>query len=381
MKRNLLKLMLLSTLFCACKKDKKVNEPEKSRPLQTQAAEQQLEWLTSATNMKGVAVAVVDEKSILWQKSSGYADVERGLKLTENNMFSLASLAKPIVAATVLKLVKEGKLDLDKDVNSYLPFKIKNPHHPETVITLRRLLTHTSGIRDSVYVQIIQEIAVEETDVKMSTSTFLKEILTEGGHFYRDYTYDENTFKYNYSNIGAALASYIVERVTGKEFDQYTTETLFNPLGLNKMCWHLRDLKLSDLSRNYDSSGKKGVIYTTVDYSSGGLFSNIGDLATLCQLFLNNGVHNGKKIWPDGVVADMTRITYPDEIPDQGFFLDKTQMNNVQVYGNNGTREGYSSFMYWSAELKRGVVIIINTAQNKESAEGINKLLELAFKI
>ncbi|RQO69785.1 hypothetical protein DBR43_17145 [Pedobacter sp. KBW06] len=381
MKRNLLKLLVLASLFCACKKEKKPAEPAKPLPLQTQATEQQLEWLTTATNMKGVSVAVVDETSIRWQKSAGYADVERGIKLTDNHMFSLASLAKPVIGAIVIKLVKEGKLNLDKDVNSYLPFKIKNPHLPDDVITLRRLLSHSSGITDTVYNDILPEIAAEEIDSKIPVATFLKEMLTVEGRFYQEYTFDREKIKYHYSNTGAALAAYIVERVTGKEFDQYTTETLLNPLGLNKMCWHLRDLKLSDMSKNYDSLGAKGPIFTTPDYCAGGLLSDTRDLATLCQLFLNNGVHQGKKIWPDGVVSDMTKITYPKEIPDRGFFIDKTSLNGATVYGNNGTRAGYTAFMYWSVELKRGVVIIINTQENQQSKPGIKKLMELAFKI
>jgi CubicO group peptidase (beta-lactamase class C family) len=96
----------------------------------------------------GIAVAVVRGDRIVWSDAVGWADRERGLRTTPNTAFQLASVSKTVTCAGIMALVEDGRLDLDADVNEYLPFEVRVPSAPGVPITMRTLLTHTSAIRD-----------------------------------------------------------------------------------------------------------------------------------------------------------------------------------------------------------------------------------------
>ena len=96
----------------------------------------------------GIAAAVVRGNQVVWSAGAGWADIERGIPTTRDTVFQLASVSKTVTCAGIMTLVEDGVLDLDADVNRYLPFKVQVPAVPGVPITMRALLTHTSAIRD-----------------------------------------------------------------------------------------------------------------------------------------------------------------------------------------------------------------------------------------
>ena len=102
----------------------------------------------------GLGAAVIVDRQVVWMKGYGFADRARARPFTPNTIMNVGSIAKPFVGVAMMRAVHEGKLSLDEDINTYLPFRVVNPHHPNERITLRHLATHSSSITDrwEVYV-------------------------------------------------------------------------------------------------------------------------------------------------------------------------------------------------------------------------------------
>src|SRR5687768_11068135 len=101
-----------------------------------------------AAHFAGLSAAVVRDGEIVWTGEYGWRNVADALPVTPQTQFETASISKTIVCATVLQLWEQGLLDLDADIDTYLPISIRNPAHPSTPITMRQLLVHTSSISD-----------------------------------------------------------------------------------------------------------------------------------------------------------------------------------------------------------------------------------------
>jgi hypothetical protein len=114
----------------------------------TDELEQYLHRKLVEANTPGIAVAVVRGDEIVWSAGVGWADRERRIRATRNSVFQLASVSKTVTCAGIMALVEDGLIDLDADVNTYLPFEVHIPHAPDIPITMRTILTHTSAIRD-----------------------------------------------------------------------------------------------------------------------------------------------------------------------------------------------------------------------------------------
>ena len=93
-----------------------------------------------------IVTCIIKEDSIVWNKSFGYANLENKVPATENTHYLLASVSKLVTAVAVMQLHEKGKINIDDDINKYLPFSVKNPKYSDTPITPRMLLTHRSGL-------------------------------------------------------------------------------------------------------------------------------------------------------------------------------------------------------------------------------------------
>jgi CubicO group peptidase (beta-lactamase class C family) len=171
-------------------------------------------------NIAGAVVLVVKNGQVLFAKGYGYSDVDKKTSVSvDATLFRPGSISKLFTWTAVMQLVEQGKLDLGRDVNSYLDFKI--PATYSQPITLRNIMTHTPGFEEQIKDLINEEGA---------STTTLKEHLTR--HI------PERIFRPGttpaYSNYGAALAGYIVERVSGRPFNDYVAENIFQPLGMTR---------------------------------------------------------------------------------------------------------------------------------------------------
>jgi hypothetical protein len=120
----------------------------RAAPARTTDLEEYLHRKLAEANTPGIAVAVVCEGEVAWSTGVGWADRERRIRATNETVFQLASVSKTVTCAGIMALVEDGLIDLDADVNTYLPFEVHVPDATDVPITMRQLLTHTSAIRD-----------------------------------------------------------------------------------------------------------------------------------------------------------------------------------------------------------------------------------------
>lgn len=98
--------------------------------------------------MVGVGAAIVVDKRLVWSKGYGFADRERAIAFMPDTVMNIGSISKTVTGAALMRAVQDDKLSLDADINTYLPFQVRNPAFPDEPITLRQLATHTASIAD-----------------------------------------------------------------------------------------------------------------------------------------------------------------------------------------------------------------------------------------
>ena len=169
-------------------------------------------------HLAGATVAVVKDGRIVFAEGYGYADREqRTPVVADETLFYPGSAGKLFTWTAVMQLVEEGKLDLDADINTYLDFEIPDTY-PEP-ITMAHLMTHMAGFEE----QLAALLAEDEQDV-LPLREFLIRYMPERVYPPGEY--------FAYSNYGTALAGYIVERVSGEPYEQYVTDHILKPLGM-----------------------------------------------------------------------------------------------------------------------------------------------------
>lgn len=226
----LMLLILLSTVGPAAAKDNSAAwaKDESSAPLQASGPSDPAEleaFLDDyfATTMgdnhiAGAAISVVKDGKLFFTKGYGYADVENKILVDpEQTIFRTGSVGKVFTWTAVMQLVEQGKLDLDADINTYLDFHIPDTY-PQP-ITLKHLMTHTSGIEDRWIGSLVPDASELVPERAWMIANFPGRVRSPGEVA-------------GYSNYNAMLGGYIVARVSGEPYDQYIQKHIFDPLGM-----------------------------------------------------------------------------------------------------------------------------------------------------
>jgi CubicO group peptidase (beta-lactamase class C family) len=190
----------------------------------------------------------------------GWADRERGIRATSQTVFQLESVAKTVTCAGIMALVEDGLMDLDEDINTYLPFEVHIPDAPDVPITMRQLLTHTSAIRDRW--QVWGSPWSEPTlyfhgDSPISLGDFCRSYFVHGGNRYRRRKnfYDRAPgSRYGYSNLATALAGFAAEAASGIDFNELCKQRVCEPLGMTDSGFRLTDIGTTNLAMPYRTS-------------------------------------------------------------------------------------------------------------------------------
>jgi CubicO group peptidase (beta-lactamase class C family) len=205
----------------------------------------QIELAVEEGSMPSLSVGVIVGDELVWAKS--YGTTPAGI----HTAYETGSISKTFTAVAILQLYERGLLGLDADISDYLPFQIRHPDHPNSPITVRMLLNHTSGltrVTDDYNRFVLRDHAIQDAvnrhfdldlhelnfDRLYNRGEFYEAYLVPGGTFYSDDVWAGNLGSYEYSNIGFGLLAYIVERVSGQTFEEYLGQNIFQPLEMNE---------------------------------------------------------------------------------------------------------------------------------------------------
>ncbi len=216
----------------------------------------------------GVALVVKDGKTV-YRKAFGMANLELGIKMKPDNVFRIGSITKQFTASAIMKLVEDGKINLDDDISKYIK---DYPVHGHT-ITIEHLLTHTSGIKSYTGMkEWTQEVHKKDFTPQEMVDYFKSQPM--------DFTPGE---KFRYNNSGYFLLGYIIEIVSGKTYADYINDNFFEPLDMGNSYYGSTTRIIKNRASGY---AKKEDIYVNDDflsmtqpYSAGSLLSTVDDLS------------------------------------------------------------------------------------------------------
>jgi CubicO group peptidase (beta-lactamase class C family) len=313
----------------------------------------------------GVAVAIIDRDAATpYAAAFGFADVARGRRLTPDTPMHLASVSKLFTATSLVQLFQRRGLDLHDDVNRFLDFEVRNPHHPDVPITPLELITHTSSISDEGHVGALSE---GNGDPTLSLSSFLKSYLVPGGRLYsekRSFWGASPGTRWSYSNVAVALAGYVIQSVSGQGFAAYTQSHLFEPLEIENAHWYLDQFAPGVIATPYRYAHGRFIPYPQEGYPdvpAGMLRCSVNDLATAVRAMLGGRVGN-PRVLPRPEVAEMLR----DQVQRSVYRYQGLGWTNEPIYGrpavgHSGSDRGAANIVILSKDKRRAVAVLTNT--------------------
>lgn len=264
-----------------------------------------------------------------------------------------------MTATAIMKLWELGELDLDRDINEYLPFEIRNPHYPEVPITTRILLTHRSGLawpngEDPDFYHIYPQ------NTAPPLGPWLQQYLVpEGAEYVAAMWLNTRPGQtVQYSNVGGALLGYLVEAISGQDFAAYCRENIFIPLEMPNTGFTLDDFDdRQNFATLYADNNTVVNEYSVKFYPATTLRSTLTDFSHYLITILNGGELNGKRILQEATVNEMLRL----HVASAGLGL--IWWNHGSGYmGHTGSFWGVSSSMDVNRTKRLGVLIFTNKA-------------------
>lgn len=371
-------LLLLATALCSAE----------AQP-RSEAIHDAVQKEIDAKEVSGAVTLVATKDKLLHEDAAGFADTASGRKMSPDTLFWIASMTKPVTGAAVMMMQDAGKLSIDDPVEKHLPeFKgLRFKDGPSTAITIRHLLTHTSGMG---------EISANETKSCHTLEDAVKLYVRKPLQF-------EPGTKWSYCQSSINTAARIVEVVSGELYPDFLEKHLFKPLGMNDTTFYLTSEQDKRLATSY-LRNEKGELQPTENFllagasatsrerfphANGGLFSTARDYVKFCQMVSSGGRFEGHQVLSPESVKQMTTILTGDLktgfTPGNGWGLawcvvrepqGVTKMLSAGTHGHGGV---YGT-QAWIDPVKDRIYILLVQRANFPNADdsGVRKAFQQA---
>jgi len=302
----------------------------------------------TSSRSPGCAVGVTRAGSLVFAKGYGVADLQRATPITPDTRFYIASVSKQFTAMSVVLLALDGKLSLDDSIRKWVP---EVPSFG-TVITLRQLLTHTSGLRD--YFTLLA-VSGWPSDGTLTENQFLTLVSRQKSLNFAPG--DE----FLYSNTGYALLSIVVRRASGQSLRTFAAERIFKPLGMTHT--EFRDdhtALIPERALGYQPTGSTyRISQPEMDVvGDGGVYSTVEDLAKWDANF-RSGLVGGQRaiemLEAPGTLNDGQIIPY-------AFAMAIGEFHGIKTYSHSGAYGGYRSTLLRFPQRDLSVITLCNTS-------------------
>ncbi len=295
----------------------------------------------------GVSVLMARNGQIIYQKGFGYADVGNRVPVTPETKFRIGSITKQFIASAILRMQEEGKLSVEDKLSKFVP---GFPRGDE--VTIRHLLTHTSGIRSYTgRPGFLKYVTMPVTPAALVDTI-------------KSYPYDFNPGdRYLYNNSGFFLLGYIIEKISGLSLADYLEDSLFKPLGMNNTGVYTVTRLLENEAYGYDRDSMNIVKALNWDMTwaggAGALYSTAQDLYTW-----NEAVFNGKVLSAESMAAAFTPVVLNSgEKIEYGFGWSLSDYRGSNFISHGGGLHGFLSYIARQPEEKTTVVVLCNSTQ------------------
>lgn len=307
----------------------------------------------------GMSVALYDENGVIYKDDFGYTDKENSKLVDEDTVYDWGSVSKLLIWISAMQLAEQGALDLNEDIQTYLPENFLKNLTYDKKITMIDLMNHQAGFQEMYFIQTVNEDEIVSLEQALSQN--------QPKQVYKPGTVTA------YSNWGASLAAYIVQNISGVDYAEYVRENIFKPLDMKHTSIN------ADLSDNmwvkeqreklicYDINGDKvpnnGDGYCIL-YPAGSATGTIDDFLTFAKTITPNGNKECPLFKNQETFKEMYTATsyYGDSgVPNNyhGFFANQL---GVEILGHGGNTFGCSSMIQFDPTTGLGMVVMTNQA-------------------
>ena len=338
-------------------------EVAKLAPAERKEIETAVAKFMAKNGAPGISVAVVKGGEYVWAAGFGMADLENSVPATSQTLYRLASLSKPITAVAAMQLWQQGKLDLDAPVQKYCP---AFPEKSEGPITTRELLSHTAGIRHYRRGPVL--------DPQVASTKHLKNPIQDGLDFFKnDPLVSKPGAEFHYSTYGYSVIGCVIEGVTGGEYADDVTKSVFAPGAMDTARVDDRFAIIPRRTRFYQKDENGNILNSDFLDSSykipgGGWLASAEDMA-----------HFEAAMLDDTLVKRSTRdlmwtATLNKLGKGYGLGFGVTKQDDIVTIAHGGDQQGTSTFIGMVPAQKLGVVVLINMEEVDKSTLGLDLL-------
>lgn len=328
--------------------------------------EREVRAAMTSTKAPAISIAVTRDTSLVLLRTFGTADLENNVPASNRSVFRVASVSKPITAVAVMQLVEQGKLDLDAEIQRYVP-----EYPPQSKpITLRQLLLHTSGIRHY------------KDDAEFSTTFHCDSLIQGIAVFSKSALEHQPGEKITYSTYGFVLLGVAVERASGLRFTDYLRRFVFLPAGMRDTRQDVIFDIVPHRVRGYEKLENGEIrnpklVDTSCRIPAGGLLSTAADLGRFLIALQNGKLMNAVRVdemFRNYVTPDLIQRTVAGqqippgyEFPGFGLGWAISTPGRKGVLWHGGNQQGATSIIYYIPESRTGIAILMNLeAQGNE---------------
>ncbi|HET7695784.1 MAG TPA: serine hydrolase domain-containing protein [Vicinamibacterales bacterium] len=297
----------------------------------------------------GCAVGVGRDGRVALARAYGMADLERDVPNTADTIFEAGSVSKQFTAAAVLLLARDGKLSLDDPVRKYVP---ELPDYgPDRTITIRHMLTHTSGLRDWGEVA---GLAGWPRGRRVHTHAHVLDIVSRQ----KGLNFAPGT-NWSYSNTGYNLAAILVARVSGQSFAEFSRDRIFTPLGMTRTSWrddYTRIVRNRAIAYAPSPAGYREDMPFENVHGNGGLLTTVGDLLRWNENFASPTIGDLRL-----VTAQQTPGTFADgRAHEYALGLYVRTYRGVREVSHSGATAGYRAFLVRYPDQRLSIAVLCN---------------------
>jgi CubicO group peptidase (beta-lactamase class C family) len=330
-----------------------------------------VEEVMRESGVPGAAIAVVTKSGPMWIETFGVTNVSTGQPVTRSTVFRTGSVGKSFIALAIMKLQEQGRLNLNAKLSELAPeLDIQNPSENKSPVRVIHLLEHTSGFDD----MILSEVRNRTDDPAIPLLEVFRKF--PGPQRAR---WEPGT-RVAYSNPGYAVAGYLIEKVTGKRFEEFIQDELLAPLGMRESGYLLSDEMKKNLATGYEGIPPKSIPYYATYMRPGGEFkASISDMTLWLQMLIGRGSTVAAQICSASSLARMERGETSTAAraglrSSFGAGIDSDNSKEILTLGHGGAIDGFVATYQYIPAQRVGYAILLN-ADSDSALDAIEKLV------
>jgi len=309
-------------------------------------------------NIPGLSIAIIDKSGIIWSEGFGFTDRSKTKKVTPKTLFRIGSLSKAYTATAFFRAVQKGLVKLDDPIRKFYPeFSINTTYDKKEIdkITFRHLLAHRAGLQHFTLMSDIEGYPLYSFDKYIDSIN----------QSWQKYPVGES-HSYSYSNAGYDLVAYILQRITGKKFEDWMKEEVYEPLRMNSSLVGTQNVLDNDnwARGHYDEKEYHSELLISPNLGAGAQYSSVNDMANFVKMHLNNGNVDDKQFLTEESLSELYSIPYADEhqlvVIGMGMGVIKNKFGGELMLSFMGDGDGYFALHQFYPKLGLGLLIETN---------------------